>query len=88
MVEPLLDERLGEVLARRDEELGSPPGQPVERRLRGRANAPVIDPAGRLVEDADERDLGTAPRHRRPGERSRDRVEDDGARRARCCAAE
>jgi hypothetical protein len=68
------------VLARSDQKVRSPQGEPIERRLHPLANGAMIDPAGRLVQDADHGDAETAPSESRTGKRGRDRVEEDGAR--------
>jgi hypothetical protein len=46
---------LGEVVARGDQEVGALPGADVERRLGALAQPAVVDPAGGLVEAADDR---------------------------------
>ena len=78
--EPRFDELLREVVARRDQEVRSSQGEPIERRLRPLANGAMIDPAGRLMEDSDHRDAETAQSESRTCKRSGDRVEQEGAR--------
>lgn len=68
------------MLAGRDQELRSQPHEPVERRLDGGTSRAVVDPAGRLVEDADDRDLGTAANETGRRERRRNRIDEDRAR--------
>jgi hypothetical protein len=63
------------VVARRDQEVRSSQGEPIERRLRPLANGAMIDPAGRLMEDGDHGDAETAQSESRTGKRSGDRVE-------------
>jgi hypothetical protein len=73
------------VVARSEEDVRPPQCQPVERGLHQRANGGMVDAAGRLVEDADQRNAETAHRHGRTGERSCDRVEKDRASAALLC---
>jgi hypothetical protein len=68
------------MLARHDEKPRATPREPIERGLRPRACRPVVDPAGRLVENADDRDAEPAGREGGSRERGCDRVEKDGAR--------
>jgi hypothetical protein len=78
--EPCSDELLGEVVARRDQEVGSSQREAIELCLHRLANGPMIDPAGRLMEDADQGNAGTAQSESRTCKRSGDRVEEKGAR--------
>jgi hypothetical protein len=78
--EPLVEELLGEMVARRDQDGRSSKRESIERRLGPRTNAAVIDAAGRLVEDPNHRHAEPASRKRRARERSGDRIEQDGAR--------
>jgi hypothetical protein len=78
--EPRFDELLREVVAGRDQEVRSPQGEPIERRLRPLANGAMIDPARRLMEDSDHGEGGTAQSESRTCKRSGDRVEQEGAR--------
>ncbi len=75
------DELVRQVVARDDQELCVTPSETVEPRLRARAKKAVVDPARRLVEDADHGELQPVRGEGRAGERSGDRVEEDGARR-------
>ena len=81
-------ELLREVVARGDEEIRSRPGEPVERDLSPRAKSAVVDPAGRLVEDSDDRNVRSAPCKRRRDERGGDRVDEERMRAERPGAAE
>jgi hypothetical protein len=74
------DELIREVLARRDEEVRSSQGEPIEWRLYPLANGAMIDSAGRLMQDGDDRNAGTMRHECRPGERGGDRVEQECAR--------
>ena len=67
------------MVTRRDQEVGSAQGEPIERRLRRLANGAVIDPTGRLVQDGDHRDAKTAQSESRTANSS-DRVEQEGVR--------
>jgi hypothetical protein len=73
--EPRFDELLREVVAGRDQEVASPQGEPIERRLRPLANGAVIDPAGRLMEDGDQGHAETAQSESGTRKRGGDRVE-------------
>jgi hypothetical protein len=77
---PRFDELLREVVARRDQEVRSSQGEPIERRLHRLASGAVIDSARRLMEDGDHGDGETAQGESRTCERSGDRVEQEGAR--------
>jgi hypothetical protein len=68
------------VVARRDQEVRSSQGEPIERCLRPLANGAIIDPAGRLMEDRDHGDAETAQSQSRACKRSGDRVEKEGVR--------
>jgi len=78
--EPAREELLREVVARGEEDVRSPQREPVQRRLYLRASDGVVDAAGRLVQNCDQRNTKTADRQRRTYERSCDRIEKDGAR--------
>lgn len=54
-LQPRLDELLREMVARRDEEVRSSQCEPIEWRLHPLADRSMIDPAGRLMEDGDQR---------------------------------
>jgi hypothetical protein len=68
------------MVARGDEDVRSSQGEPIERRLRPCANHAVVDAAWRLMEDGDQGNAETLRRERRSYERSRNRVDEDGAR--------
>jgi hypothetical protein len=68
------------MIARGDQDGGSPQSEPIERRLGPRANHAVVDSAGRLMKDGDHRNPLTPRREGRSCERSGDRVDKDGAR--------
>jgi hypothetical protein len=68
------------VVARRDQKVRSSQGEPIERCLRILANGAMIDPAGWLMEDGDQRDAETAESESRTRKRSGDRVEEESAR--------
>jgi hypothetical protein len=82
------------MVARGDQDVRSPQSEPIERRLGPCANDAVVDAAGRLMEDRDDRNAVTPSREGRSCERSGDRVDKDGARpellrtTKHCCATE
>src|SRR6266516_1781632 len=78
--EPCSYELLREVIARGEQEVRSPQGEPIQRGLPPRANSGVVDAAGRLMEDGDQWNGETARRQGGTCERRCDRVEKDGAR--------
>jgi hypothetical protein len=78
--DPVMDELLREMVARRDQDGRSSERESIERRLGPRTNAAVVDAARRLVEDPNHRHAEPASRKRRACERSGDRIEQDGAR--------
>jgi len=68
------------VVARRDQEVRSSQGEPIERRLRPLANRAMIDSTWWLMEDGDHGDAETAESESRTSKRSGDRVEQQGVR--------
>jgi hypothetical protein len=68
------------MIARCDQDVRSSQREAIERRLGRRAKDAVIDAAGRLMEDGDNRSAVTPRREGRSCERSGDRVDKDGAR--------
>jgi hypothetical protein len=78
--EPRFDQLLREMVACGDQDVRSPQREPIERRLGLRANAAVVDAAGRLMEDGDHGNAVAPRREGRSCERGGDRVDEDGAR--------
>jgi hypothetical protein len=78
--EPSFDELLREMVARGNEEVGSPQCQPIQRRLGRRASSTVVDAAWRLMKNGDDWNALASDRERRTGKRSGDRVDEDGTR--------
>jgi hypothetical protein len=68
------------MVARGDQDVGSPQSKPIERCLGPRANNAVVDAAGRLMEDSDHGNAATPRREGGSRERGGDRVDKDGAR--------
>jgi hypothetical protein len=63
------------MVARRDQQVRSSQGKPIERRLHPFANSAVIDSAGRLMEDGDHGNAETAQSEGRTRKSGGDRVE-------------
>jgi hypothetical protein len=68
------------MVARGDQDVCSPQGEPIERCLSRRANDAVVDATGWLMEDGYHRNAVTPRRKGRSGERSGDRIDQDSAR--------